>query len=41
MDEVLERLKNEVEDERRRLYLEKFGAVPQPKIREKPLSEFN
>jgi hypothetical protein len=42
MDKLLERLKLEVEEERRRLYIERFGAAPiRSKEENKPLKDFN
>jgi hypothetical protein len=38
MDEHLERLKNEADEERRRVYLERFGTLPEIKHREKEMS---
>ena len=40
MDEILERLRLEVEEERKRLYMERFGALP-GMSKEKTLKEFN
>lgn len=41
MDEHLERLRLEVEEERRRLYLERFGNLAGPKEKETSLKEFS
>lgn len=41
MDPTLEQLRLEAEDERRRVYLEKFGMLPEMKIKNRLLNEFN
>jgi hypothetical protein len=43
MDEHLARLKAEAEDERRRVYMERFGTLPEMKHKEKLMSldDFN
>lgn len=43
MDEHLARLKAEAEDERRRVYMERFGALPEIKVKDKGMSldDFN
>jgi hypothetical protein len=42
MDKLLERLKLEVEEERRRLYIERFGTASiRSKEENKPLKDFN
>ena len=41
MDETLERLRLEVEEEKRRIYLERFGNLPDAKEDEMPLNDFN
>ncbi|MFH1063657.1 MAG: hypothetical protein V1729_01100 [Candidatus Woesearchaeota archaeon] len=41
MDEMLERLKFELDEERRINYLKRFGALPDMKNQEKTLNDFN
>jgi hypothetical protein len=41
MDAMLERLRLEAEDERRKVYLEKFGNLPEMKERNRLLKDFN
>jgi hypothetical protein len=41
MDETLERLRLEVEEEKRRTYLERFGDLPDVKEEDEPLRDFN
>jgi hypothetical protein len=41
MDEKFEKLKSEVEREKADAYLERFGHIPKPKEKDKPLDDFN
>ena len=41
MDELLERLKLEAEEEKRRVYLERFGSLPEKKDTNRILKDFN
>jgi hypothetical protein len=41
MDEMFERLKSEVEEERRRIYLERFGQLSAPKEEKIRPNDFN
>jgi hypothetical protein len=42
MDKLLEQMKLEVEEEKRRLYLARFGRLPDSvEQRHKPLKDFN
>ena len=41
MDETLERLRLEVEEEKKRIYMERFGHLPGMKEDSKPLKDLN
>ncbi len=41
MDEMLEKLKFELDEERRINYLKRFGALPEQKEQAKTLNDFN
>ena len=41
MEKTLEQLRLEVEEERKRIYLERFGVIPDMKVEDEPLKEFN
>jgi hypothetical protein len=41
MEKNLEQLRLEVEEERKRIYLERFGLLPDIKEEDSPLKKFN
>jgi len=41
MDKTLERLKSEVEEERRQIYMRRFGSLPEIKDTNRKLEDYN